>query len=339
MKFSHSGGTASKRKYLVLLIIGLFLVLVVTSAVIVRSVYQQNLQPVSSQSKTHVVTIQPGSTTAEIADSLKLKGAIRSDWAFEWYVRTEQLRDQLKAGTYIVDQNQSVQDIVKVLVEGKVATDLVTILPGKPLDETKQKLIEEGFSVEEVEAALNPERYRGHPALTDKPREATLEGYLYPETFQKTAETKLEDIIRLSLDEMEARLTPEVREAINKQGLTLHQAVILASIIEGEVPDPEDRTKVAQVFLKRLREGIKLESNATDEYAKKNPTYDTYKISGLPPGPISNFTETSIRAVAFPAQTDWLFFVSGDDGKNHFSKTLEEHEKNIEKYCTTLCGR
>lgn len=339
MRFTNKKEKRSGVKFTAVILIGIFVVIMVFGAIIVRKSYEENLKPISSESKTHVITIQSGSTTAEIADTLKTKGLIKSDWAFEWYVRNQQLRDQLKAGTFIIDQNQSVQEIVTVIVDGKEATDLVTILPGRRLDEIKQNFIKAGFNSEEVEAALEPSQYGGHPALTDKPKGANLEGYLYPETFQKTAETSLKDIIMLSLDEMQLRLSADVRQAITKQGWTLHQAIILASLIEGEVSLPEDRVQVAQVFQKRLRERIRLESNATDEYAKLDPQYDTYKVDGLPPGPISNVTETSVTAVAFPAQTDWLYFVSGDDKKTHFSKTFEEHQKLIEKYCTTLCGR
>lgn len=339
MKFRHSSGRRSNIKLIALVLALVFVVVVVSGAVVVRRTYEANLQPVSQESKTHVITIQPGSTTAEIAGILKAKGVIKSDWAFEWYVRNEQLRDQLKAGTYVVDQNQSVEDIVKVIVSGKVASDLVTILPGKRIDEIKQSFVKSGFTEAEADSALEPSQYASHPALTDKPKEASLEGYLYPETFQKTADTKLKDIILLSLDELQLRLTADIRQEVSKQGLTLHQAVILASIVEREVTSPEDRAQAAQVFIKRIKQGTSLQSNATDDYSKLDPAYDTYKINGLPPGPISNFTESSIRAAAYPAQTDWLYFVSGDDKKTHFSKTFEEHKQNIEKYCTSLCGR
>lgn len=338
MKFSSS--KSKRRKSLIIFaVIALFILGLVVAGYMVRRTYQENLKPLSSTSKTHVVTIEEGSSTAEIADVLYSKGVIKSDWAFEWYVRNEQLRDQLKAGTYSVDQSQSVQQIVGVLVSGKVATNLVTILPGKRLDETKKDLLDAGFSQSEIDQAFNPELYVKHPALSDKPKSASLEGYVYPETFQMTADTSLEDIINLSLDELDAKLTPEVRRAISEKGLTIHEAVTLASIIEGEVTSNEDRAQVAQVFIKRMKEGVRLESNATDEYSEIDPAYNTYKIDRLPPGPVSNFTASALTSIAYPAQTDWMYFVSGDDKKTHFSRTFKEHEANIEKYCTTLCGR
>src|SRR5690606_29497356 len=138
-------------------------------------------------------------------------------------------------------------------IEGKVASDLVTIVPGQRIDQINETLVKAGFSTDEVNNALDPAVWVDHPALTDKPAEASLEGYIYPESFQKTGETTAKDIVKLALDEMESKFTPELRQAVSKQGMTLHQAVTLASVIEREVHVPEDRAQVAQVFLKRLK--------------------------------------------------------------------------------------
>ncbi len=338
MKFDHVKGKTRIRS-VVLGILLFLLVAVVGGATYLYKTYQSNLEPVSAVEVTHVFTVEPGATTGQIADKLKAKGVIKSDWAFEWYVRNNQLRDKIKAGTYILSESQSVPEIIDVIVEGKVATDLVTILPGKRIDQIKDDFIEQGFTSEDVDRAFSPDLYADHPALSEKPKDASLEGYIYPESFLKVASTTPEEIIRLALDETELRLTAELRQAITKQGMTLHQGITLASIIEREVHNDDDRAQVAQVFIKRLREGMKLESNATDDYAKLDPSYNTYDITSLPPGPISNVSESSLRAVAFPASTDWTYFVSGDDKTTHFSRTLQEHEANIEKYCTTLCGR
>lgn len=333
---------------MLIIISSVIALLLIVSAVIVRQSYQANLQPVSNDKTKHVVTIAPGSTTAAIADALKAKGVIKSDWAFEWYVRNHELRDELKAGTYLFSQSQSVPDIVDTLVDGKVATDLVTILPAQRLDQIRATFIKAGFSEQSVDAALDPTQYADHPALRDKPKDASLEGYLYPESFQKTGATKPSDIVRLSLDEMNLRLTADVRQAISKQGLTLHQAIILASIVEKEVSNNADRSQVAQVFLKRYRDNMMLGSDVTAFYgaikAGQAPSvvfdspYNTRLHVGLPPGPISNVSESSLKAVAFPAQTDWVYFVAGDDGKTYFSKTLDEHNALVQQHCKKLCS-
>jgi len=338
----------SKQKQLIIMAISAIVLVLILGVIAIRTTYSKNLKPVSTQKDSHVITIEPGSTTAQIADTLKAKGVIRSDWAFEWYVRNHQLRDELKAGSYVVYTSQTVGEIVDTIVKGKIATDLVTILPGKRLTQVRDALVQAGFSQADVDAALEPSQYKGHPALTDKPDNASLEGYLYPESFQKSSETTAKQLIKQSLDEMQLRLTPEIRDAFSKQGLTVHQGVILASIVEQEVSNSADRAQAAQVFLKRYKSNISLGSDVTAFYGAiidgKEPTvgydspYNTRLHSGLPVGPISNVTESSLNAVAYPAETDWLFFVAGDDGKTHFSKTVEEHEELTKKYCTKLCN-
>jgi UPF0755 protein len=327
------------------------LVLVVAGAVFVRREYFQNLQPVdSSNHSTQYVTIASGSAVNQIADQLQRARLIRSSEAFEWYISSHNYRDKLQAGTYKLSPSETVQQIVDKLVKGKVAADLITILPGKRLDEIRQAFISAGFNTAAVDEALKAGQYRAdYPALADNPATADLEGFLYPESFQKTTTTDPRQIIGASLDEMQQHLTPDIRNGFVSQGLTVYQGVILASIVEQEVSHPQDRPQVAQVFLKRLRSNIALASDATAKYgaikAGVTPSldydsaYNTYLHKGLPPTPISNVTESALKAVAHPANTDWLYFVSGDDGTTYFSHTLQEHEALTQKYCHRLCGQ
>jgi UPF0755 protein len=124
-----------------------------------------------------------------------------------------------------------------------------------------------------------------------------------------------------------------LRKAFARQGLSTHEAIVLASVVEREVSNSGDRAQVAQVFLKRLRSDIALESDATKIF------FDSYENPGLPPSPISNVSVSSLQAVADPAKTTWLYFVTGDDEKTYFSHTLEEHEANVAKHCFDKCGR
>lgn len=350
--------TAGKRRYnrkKLWQIVGLVFVIALLAVTgVIRNTYYNNIRPVSGSERAVVVTVKPGATAPEIAKDLEDKGVIRTSWAFVWYVRVNNLRSSLQAGTYSVRPSQNVREIVNIMTNGKVNVSQVTIYPGKRIDQVRESLINDGFSPESIDLALDPAQYANSPALSDKPVTANLEGYLYPETFQKTAETLPTTVIRAALDEMHKYLTPEVRAGITKQGLTVHQGVILASIIEREVSRPEDKSKVAQIFLKRLRSDIALESDATASYGAilagdephpgYNSPYNTYKNKGLPPGPISNVTKSSIQAVASPANTDFLYFVSGDDDEKgvsitYFSKTLEEHEANVAAHCRKKCGR
>jgi UPF0755 protein len=331
-----------------LIIAGVGILLLIAATVTVRYVYNQNLKPVSSSAVVKSIEVKEGATAEEIAAQLEEAGLIRSAWAFKLYISSKEVRNALQAGIYELTPSQGIPEIVAQLTHGKIATNLVTLLPGQRIDQIKARLTQEGFKDGEVRNALNPASYQGHPALVDKPPAASLEGYLYPDSYQKTGTTDASIIVAAALDEMESKLTPDVRSAFAKQGLSTYEAIILASIVEREVSNERDRTRVAQVFLKRLEIGMLLQSDATASYgaildgkpasSSYNSTYNTYLHKGLPPTPISNVSESSLRAVAFPASTDWLYFVSGDDGTTHFAKTLETHESNVQRYCTELCG-
>lgn len=327
----------------------IFAVLTIIAVVAVRREYNENLKPVSTVSMKSVeVTVAQGLSVREISQMLEEKGLIRKSWALEWYVNSKNAREKLQAGTYELNPGQGVPEIVSVMTQGRVATDLVTILPGQRLDQIRKALVDHGMEESAVNQALDHTRYKDHPALVDKPAGASLEGYLYPESFQKTAETRPEEIIRKSLDEMQKHLTPELRAAIVKQGLTVYEGITLASIIEQEVARPSDKSLVAQVFLRRLRQDMPLQSDPTAPYGaildNKPPSltydsaYNTYKRKGLPPTPISNFNISSLQAVANPTPNDWLYFVAGDDGNTYFSRTLAEHEELTRKHCTKLCN-
>jgi UPF0755 protein len=324
-------------------------VTLLTGAAAAQYLYTQNLKPLSASQKQVQVTVPTGAAVSEIAQMLEEKGVIKAAWAFEWYVRTNSLRDRLQAGTYSLRPNQTVQDIADTLTNGKIQTDLVTILPGQRLDQIRSSLVSNsGFTQESVDAALDPSQYIDHPALVDKPVEASLEGYLYPESYQKTAETTPEEIIAASLDETQKRLTPSVRAAFAKRGLTVHEGVILASIVEQEVSNIDDKPTVAQVFLSRYEQDISLGADPTALYGAivsgaepsvfYDSPYNTRIYVGLPPGPIGNVSESSLQAVANPSRTDYLFFVAGDDGITYFSRTLEEHEALTKEHCKQLCS-
>ena len=319
----------------------------VTFALVARHIYNSNLRPLNSSSqKSIAITIPTGSSLSEIATLLKAKGVIKRDWAVSSSVRNKLASNDLKAGTYELSPRQSVPEIVAIITGGKISATLITILPGQRLGQIKQTFINSGFDKKKVEAAFNPALYKGHPALVDKPSRASLEGYLYPESFQKTG--TVQDIIHQSLDEMQKRLTPDVRNALQSHNLSVHQGIALASIIEKEADTPEDRSRIAQVFLSRLNLGMRLQSDVTAFYgatiAGQPPSvnypsaYNTYMHDGVTPRPISNVSESSIKAVAYHSGTDYLYFVAGDDGTVYFSKTQAEHEAKVAKYCKIMCA-
>lgn len=342
---SASRGRIPRRVIWVMLTI---LILLVGAVIAVRTVYYSRLNPVSDGQKVEIVTIASGTPSATIADNLEQKGLIRSSTIFQWYIRTNNVRDKLQAGTYALRPSMSVGQIVDVLVNGSVKSDLLTILPGQRLDQIRETMINAGFTPEAVDAALDPAAYAGHPALSDKPAEASLEGFLYPDSYQKDAATEPAAIITEALNEMAGHLTPQVRADFASHGLSVYQGITLASVVEKEVSNQSERAQAAQVFLKRLQSDMMLGSDVTAFYgaiiAGREPSvdydsvYNTRIRKGLPSGPISNASERSLQAVAKPANTDWLYFVSGDDGITYFSKTLAEHESLTEQHCRELCA-
>lgn len=333
----------------------LVLLMIVLGATIwVRHAYNEDLKAVSNDQQTQLVTIKSGTSSAEIARLLAGKRLIRSAWAFELYVHSKELSSGLQAGTYALSPSQNMPEIIQTLLKGKVSTNLVTILPGRRIDQVRADLINDGFSPGKVDRALVAGQYRDLPAMAYHPDGASLEGMLYPDSFQRTADTDPSTIIRESLMEMDQHLTPDLQAAFARQGLTVYQGIVLASIIEKEVSKPADRAQAAQVFLSRLHGGSTLGSDVTAIYGaiaagktQLNQTamlaydspYNTLIHNGLPPTPISSVSDNSLQAAAHPANTDWLYFVSGDDGNTYFSKTLDEHNQQTAQHCHKLCGQ
>lgn len=309
--------------------------------------YDHNLSPVSNSQKAVFFTVNSGDSKHLIALKLKKAGLIRSTGAFETYLRGNEVQI-LQAGTYALTPSMDVKHIVRALAVGDVAKNLLTILPGKRIDQIKQTFVKAGYSQTEVDKAFDPTQYADEPALSSLPIGSSLEGYLYPDSFQKLSDTPAQTIIRESLTQMQSYLTEDIQSGFAKQGLSVFQGITLASIVSQESGDSASQPTIAQVFLLRLKQNMPLQSDVTAFYAsdiagKPRSTdiasqYNTYKQTGLPPGPISNITASALRAVAHPSNTDYLYFIAGDNGAMHYSHTQEEHQAAIDKYCIKLCA-
>jgi UPF0755 protein len=332
----------------IIIVFAILAVLLGVSVIAVRSAYYDRLKPVSNSQTVVIFTVEQGTPATEIGNQLQEQGLIRSSSIFQWYIRTNDVRDKMQAGTYALRPSMSVAEIVDVLVSGSVKSDLITIIPGQRIDQIRQTFINAGFKPDDVDRALDPAQYAGYPALADKPVSASLEGFIYPDSYQKNDSTDPSTVVKEALNEMAERLTPQLRAAFASHGLSVYQGVTLASIIEEEVSSKQDRAQAAQVFLKRLQSDTFLGSDVTAFYGaiingvdlstEYDSSYNTLKRKGLPPGPIANISDGSLQAVANPAATDWLFFVTGDDGTTHFSKTFEEHTELIKQYCKANCA-
>lgn len=308
--------------------------------------YNWALGAPSSETDQVRIVVKPGDTSVSIAKNLHSHQLIRSQLAFNIYTQLTGNRGKLQAGGYVLSPNQPVSSIVEHIVYGKTDEFNITIPPGLTLDELKDHFIRDGFSDQEVTEAFNADF--NHPLLATRPNGATLEGYIYPETYRMNADQSLNDLLVRSFDELYSTLREkEYLDEYAKRNLSIHDAIILASIVQKEVENAADQKQVAQVFLKRLGEGIQLGSDVTYMYAAKQmgvkatpsleSPYNTRKYNGLPPGPIANMNPSALEAVAFPASGDYLYFVAGDDGKTYFSRTDAEHEANVAAHCKTLC--
>ncbi|AVX31603.1 UPF0755 protein [Carboxydocella thermautotrophica] len=337
------------RKLLILL---LFIGLLGSGGLLgLNSWWQQALAPAAASGQGQVVEIKPADSVTELARRLQQQGLIKSALAFRWYGQWQGLDRKVKPGPYLLAANLSVPEIWSALTSGKVATVKVTIPEGYTLAQMAELLEKKGLvqAEEFLQAASQAELPYDYwqPGNLQGPQR--LEGYLFPATYDFPLNTKAEEIIRIMAQRMAAEITPEFVAKARALGLTPAQAITLASIIEREVKVDRERPKVAAVFLNRLRQGMKLESCATVQYALGKPRarlyykdlevaspYNTYKIKGLPPGPIAAPGHASLQAAVNPAAADYLYFVVSRNGEHAFSRTWAEHLRNKAKYLANL---
>lgn len=320
--------------------------------------YSDQLRPVSPGSDDkQTFTVVSGMTPDQIGAKLAEQKLIKSELAFMIHTRLGGTRGKLQAGVYRISPGESLSEVVSHIISGKSDTLTVMFYPGAVLrdptaiaDNKRTDVVtmlrRAGFSEADIEAAL-AKQYTG-ALFAGKPANASLEGYVYGDTYKFTAGVTAEEVLQQSFDAMTAVVqSSKLEEAARAHGLTLYEAITLASIIQREVHEPADQRQVAQVFYRRLKEGVPLGADATFMYAAQQANkpatitfespYNTRQKAGLPPGPISVPGKSALEAVANPAPGDYLFFVSGDDGRNYFSHTQAEHDALTRQYCTTLC--
>ena len=314
---------------------------------IVFAWYSTQVQPVDpSSSKLVKVVIEPGSGSRAIGEKLEEANVIKNKDVFYWYARLTGASSKLQSGAYRLSQADDMPTIIGHLQNGHTDTFRLTFLPGDTLSSHRQAIIDAGYRAEDVDKALTA-TYQ-HPLLKTKPKSADLEGYIYGETYEFATDATVGDILTKTFDEFyELVSANELTEKYKDQGLSLYEAITLASIIQREVTEPSDQRQVAQVFYKRLSSDMQLGSDVTYQYIAdktgqaRDPgldsPYNTRRYNGLPPGPIASPGEGSLLAVANPAKGDFLYFLSGDDDKTYFSRTNEGHERNIREHCQKKC--
>ncbi len=287
-------------------------------------------------------TVARGQGLRQVANALEGEGLVRDANAIVLLSRLRGPGTVVKAGEYEISPTWTANQVLDHLVAGRVRT-YTTVLPeGRRATEVADSLARAGLADRDafLDVVYDAEFVKslGVPA-------ANLEGYLYPETYRLAKGMAPEDLARLLVDHFEIAWQ-QVEPAAKDVPLSKHEIVTLASIVEKETAAPEERPVIAAVFLNRLRRGMRLETDPTVIYGiedfdgnlrKKhlldsNNPYNTYRIFGLPPGPIANPGVQALQAVVNPADSDYLYFVSKNDGTHHFSKTYREHVNAVNRY-------
>jgi UPF0755 protein len=308
--------------------------------------------------------VEPGTPARVIAQNLQEAGLIHDAMLFEAYVRLNGLAERLEAGTFILNARMTPVEIAAALQNARAASVAVTIPEGWRLEQTAAYLSEaevlDGEAYRQQAGSgdlgeLDPGRY---PFLMDRPAGTSLEGYLFPDTYELPAEgATVADLLGRQLDNFALKVLPVYEEAARagSTNMDLYTVLTLASVVEREAVIPGERPAIAAVYLNRLAQGIKLEADPTvqyamgyqeatgqwwktpvflEEYSSVDSPYNTYLYPGLPPGPIASPGLSSIVAVLNPDEHNYLFFVATPegDGLHVFAETFEEHVENVRKY-------
>jgi len=289
-----------------------------------------------------VFEVAPGATLGRVAGALEEQGLIRSSRTFELLVRWNDQGSALRAGEYLLSPALDAEEVLERLVAGNVRTHPVALPEGLTLAEIAVRLDEAGLADDEafLEEARSPAVARALGIEADG-----LEGYVFPETYRMARGLPTRTVVETLVAPIQA-LWPELAPAAEELGLSMHEVVTLASIIEKETGQPEERPLISAVFHNRMKRGMRLETDPTVIYGiadfdgnlrrshledAGNP-YNTYQIPGLPPGPIASAGEAALRAAVAPADVPYLFFVSRGDGSHVFSRSYREHVNAVNRY-------
>jgi UPF0755 protein len=304
--------------------------------------------PIDVNGAVQTFSVDKDESVRSVASRLEERGLIRSAAAFRIYLIYAGLDTSIQAGEYDLSPALSALDIAWKMQDATPAQVTFHVLAGWRMEEVAASLPTSGLSITS-EAFLAAAR---HPRITMDflPSDASAEGFLFPGAYTLPRGLPAQELVRLMIQNFSLYLSRDMREGFDRQGLTVYQAVTLASIVQREAVLDEEKPLIASVFLNRLAAGMKLESDPTVQYALgynadqgawwTNPLsvadldfdspYNTYVYDGLPPGPIDNPELVSLEAVAYPAQTPYYFFRARCDGSGGhlFAETFEQHVKN-----------
>ena len=314
--------------------------------------------------------IQEGESVAVIAQHLKERGAISSETVFKAFVLAQRVQGKLKSGEYIL-KNGDLPMLIGLFTQGVKPREVsLTFLEGWTIDDIDAYLLQKGFINPGAFSLLASKEYlrRSKALIPDGiydlpdiiieeqravkrggadavPSAYSLEGYLFPDTYRFFADATPETIIKKMLFTFDKKFTQEMKSAATSGGKSIEEVVVMASLLEKEVRAYEDKAKVSDIFWRRIEKGMPLQADATVNYVIKgnNPSltleqtridsrYNTYKYTGLPVGPIANPGIDSLKAAIYPEPNKFWYYLSSPDGTTIFSKTLDEHNINKQKY-------
>ena len=309
-------------------------------------IYSQVVEPYRGYSEPEVfVDIPPGSSTASIGNRLVDAGVVRDARTFQVGLWISGRSRSLRAGEYRFDAPLHALDVIDKIARGDVYRRRLTFREGLTISEMAEVFEERGFgnAADFRKAAENASLILDlDPGATD------LEGYLFPETYALPRGTTAAAVVTQMVDAFKTALTPEIRSNATTAGLSVRQLVTLASLVEKETGTASERPLVAAVYANRLKIGMGMQADPTVIYALQkagtytgnlrrddlqfDSPYNTYRYPGLPPGPIAAPGKASLEAAAKPADVDYLYFVSKNDGSHVFASSLEEHNRNVQTW-------
>ena len=301
--------------------------------------------------------VRTGDSASSISERLQAAGLVKNALAFRLMAESKGVAGDLAVGEYELSPSMRPSEILELLSSGKIkAGPMVTIPEGWRAEEIGDRLAARGVGTAEAFMGVVRVGKTDSPLVSKRPEGASLEGYLFPDTYRTDSKTTPEEMVARMVGQFEAKFTPDMRQKSEARGMTIHQIVTLASIIEREAVVPSERPVMAAVFYNRLRRGMRLDTDPTVQYAvaaadpsshltygwwkieltqkdlEIDSPYNTYKNAGLPPGPICEPGLASLNAAISPASNDYLYFVAKPDGSHAFATTLEEHNQNVAKY-------
>lgn len=306
--------------------------------------FSVNSKPASNDTKLQDFLVIRGSSASQIGNKLKKEGFIKSSFAFKLYVQVSGKTKKIQAGEYKLSPGFSLSKIVSELIKGPVGV-WTTVPEGLRREEIAYRFAE---SLGKEDKTVFVEEFM----------QASLgqEGYLFPDTYIFLKSVQAQNVVQKMRTTFEKKVDSQMREDLQKEGKSLNQSIITASLVERETKGVEEKPTVAGIIYKRLKTGWPLQIDATLQYAvgnskcqasfticnwwaplmeedlEINSPYNSYKVTGLPPAPIANPGLSSIKAAIYPEESDYWYYIHDSKGVVHFAKTIDEHNANIKKY-------